>query len=200
MEVKDKQFLDRGKRGLTYTGLYNGEKVLVKEHNPTAVVNTIQNEAVMLKKLNEVTVGPRFIAYDGRQLIREFVAGERIEDFLEHASISTAKQAIRQSLEQCHRMDVAGINKYEMTHPYKHILVRKKGGSVEAVMIDFERCKHTEKPKNVTQFCQYIARLQPKLELIGVVIDAEEIKKLGTQYKREHYDEYVFKKLVRLFR
>ena len=203
MEVERKEFLDRGKRGLAYTGFFDGEKVLVKERNPSSDADTIRNEAFMLQKLNEVGVGPRFIAYDGRQLIREFVDGERIEDFLEHADISSARMVLRDSLGQCRRMDEAGINKFEMTHPYKHILVRPrrggKGKSFEAVMIDFERCKHTERPKNVTQLCQYIARLQPKLEIVGLDVDAERVRKLGMRYKREGYDERVFKELLSLF-
>ena len=43
------------------------------------------------------------------------------------------------------------INKLEMHNPCKHIIIDKK-----PVMIDFERCYFTNKPKNVTQFCQFI--------------------------------------------
>ncbi|MBN1275648.1 hypothetical protein JXA12_05150 [Candidatus Woesearchaeota archaeon] len=200
MDVEREEYLARGKRGIAYTGFLDGRKVLVKEHNPAAEVNTIRNEALMLRELNERGVGPRFIAYEGGRLVREFVDGERIEDFLEHATIAEAKAVVRQVLEQCRAMDLLGVNKLEMTRPYKHILVRRVKSGVEAVMIDFERCKRTEKPKNVTQACQYIARLQPLLSVAGVDVDAERVKGLGARYKRQGYDEKAFKELKGLFR
>jgi predicted Ser/Thr protein kinase len=200
MEVLHKQYLDKGKRGVVYSGLYNGEHVLVKEHNPTSVVNTLSNESFMLQKLNTVGVGPRFIAFDGKQLIREYVAGERIETFLQHATISEAKSLIRECLLQCQAMDIAGINKYEMTHPYKHILVTLQKKKVKVVMIDFERCKETEKPKNVTQFCQYVARIAPLLETTGMSLDGEQVKELAMIYKQSGFATTAFKKLLSLFK
>lgn len=196
MEVKDKEYLARGKRGLAYTGYVDGQKVLVKEHNPSSNADTIANEARMLRELNRHGVGPRYITYEHGRLVREFVEGERIEEFLVECSPEEAKAVMRQALDQCKVMDDLGINKFEMTHPYKHILVTDTG---RAVMIDFERCRHTEKPKNVTQFCQYIARLQEKLGWNGVVVDGERAKELGKRYKREGYDDEAFWELKSLF-
>lgn len=203
MKLEDKEYLGKGKRGLVYTASLDGRKVLVKEKNPSAAVDTVAHEAAMTQKLHSLGVGPAFIAYSEGTLVREYVDGERIEDFLGHASADEARSVVRQALEQCRTMDEAGINKQEMTHPYKHILVRRLPGgtqhAVEAVMIDFERCKHTRKPKNVTQFCQYLARIAPLLEKCGVRIDSENVKDLGMRYKQEGYDEKVFEELLLLF-
>ncbi|MBD3209660.1 hypothetical protein GF367_04575 [Candidatus Woesearchaeota archaeon] len=196
MEIRDKTFLERGKRGVTYTGNLGGEQVLVKRCNPAADVDTIKHEAVMLQHLNKYGIGPRFVAYEDGQLVREFVAGERIEDFLGRATAAEARSVMLQSLQQCKKLDDVRVNKFEMTHPYKHILVDKDG---KVTMIDFERCKHSEKPKNVTQFCQYVARLQPLLAKSGLSIDGEQVKELGKQYKRRGYDEGVFKALEEVF-
>ncbi len=46
-----------------------------------------------------------------------------------------------------------------MYNPYKHILIESS-----PVMIDFERAYYTKKPKNLTQFCQFITN--KKVELI----------------------------------
>ncbi|MBW2983079.1 hypothetical protein KY327_02140 [Candidatus Woesearchaeota archaeon] len=196
MEVKNKEYLARGKRGVTYTGYVDGQKVLVKEHNPDSDADTIANEARMLRALNRHDVGPSFIDYEHGRLVREFVDGERIEEYLVECTPEEAKDVMRQVLDQCKTMDELGINKYEMTHPYKHILVTPEG---EALMIDFERCRHTEKPKNVTQFCQYIARLEEKLGWNGVVVDGEKVKELGKRYKRDGYDDEAFQELKSLF-
>jgi predicted Ser/Thr protein kinase len=39
-----------------------------------------------------------------------------------------------------------------MNNPYKHIYFFNK----KPMMIDFERAKSSQKPRNVSQFCQYI--------------------------------------------
>ena len=196
MEIQNKSFLDRGKRGLTYIGLYHGEQVLVKEHNPASDANTIANEAMMLQRLNKVGVGPRFIAYQDNQLVREFVDGVRIEEFIEQGEAAAIKAVLREVFLQCERMDIAGINKFEMTHPYKHILITR---DQRVVMIDFERCRFSQKPKNVTQVCQYVARLQPLLASKGVMFDTELVKRLGQEYKQEEYSEQRFEELLEVF-
>ena len=196
MNLEHKEFLDKGKRGFVYTATLDGKKVLVKEKNPEAGIDTVEHEANMTKKLNKIGVGPMFIAFENDALIREFVDGVRIEEFLETASDNDAKNIIRQVLKQCHAMDKVGINKFEMTHPYKHILISE---DLNATMIDFERCKHSVKPKNVTQVCQYIARIAPLLKKSGVQFDIDEVKRLGMEYKIQGYSDEVFDKLVNIF-
>lgn len=51
-------------------------------------------------------------------------------------------------------MDLAGVNKDEMTHPHRHILVHRDGGKWKCTFIDFEKCVLSSRPKNVTQLCQ----------------------------------------------
>jgi len=51
-------------------------------------------------------------------------------------------------------MDGLGINKEEMSHPPKHIIISKK--NKKPVLIDFERSHYTLKPSNVTQFCDFL--------------------------------------------
>lgn len=65
---------------------------------------------------------------------------------------------------QCFAMDLMGINKDEMTHPHRHILVHAVASTPDAAetssqthkctFIDFEKCVYSSKPKNVTQLCQ----------------------------------------------
>jgi release factor glutamine methyltransferase len=201
-DQKDEGFLAKGKRGIVSTMMRDDVKVLVKEHNPDAAVDTIAHEATMTKLLNEHGIGPHFISFSEGKLVREYVEGERIEDFLSHAIAEEARMIVHQTLAQCRTMDRIGINKFEMTNPYKHLLVRRKAdGAVEVVMIDFERCRRTEKPKNVTQACQYFAkaRLLDLFTKAGLFVDGERLKELGTKYKREGYDEGVFRELLAMF-
>ena len=78
-------------------------------------------------------------------------------------------------------MDKLKINKEEMSHPQKHILIGKK-----VVLIDFERAHFTIKPGNVTQFCDFLMskKLSTLLKTNKITIDKKNIIKLSKTYKK----------------
>jgi predicted Ser/Thr protein kinase len=78
-------------------------------------------------------------------------------------------------------MDLLGINKKELTNPYKDIIITADN---RAVMIDFERCTEAKKPKNVTQFLQYVNKSKPTLEKKEIMIDQGKLIRLGKEYKK----------------
>jgi len=65
--------------------------------------------------------------------------------------IKLNKEQTKEILRQCFILDKLKLNKMEMHHPLKHIIINKKIN-----LIDFERTYKTEKPKNVTQFLQFL--------------------------------------------
>jgi len=89
---------------------------------------------------------------------------------------------------------LSGINKTELTNPYKDILITEKNN---AVLIDFERCRMTEKPHNVTQFLQYIARNKEVLGKKGIIVDKEKLISLGRNYK-EKFDKKSFERILKI--
>ena len=50
-------------------------------------------------------------------------------------------------------------------------------------MIDFERCRHTQQPKNVTQFCQFVANQSEELNKKGFHLERSEIMFHAKEYK-----------------
>ncbi len=106
------------------------------------------NEAEWLLKLNEKGIGPRLLYYSSDFVAYEFVNGVMIKDFF-----GDIVPVLVNVLEQCYVLDKMKVNKLEMHHPLKHVLIGKK-----IVLIDFERCYYTLKPKNVSQFCNFIVR------------------------------------------
>ena len=165
----------------------------IKEKNPRSAVDTLTNEAKFLAMLNAQGIGPKFIKYEKGKLYRDFVEGTRISDFLEQgADKEKIISVIKQVLEQCRKLDLLGFEKKELTNPYKDIIVRNDN---RALMIDFERCREAKKPKNVTQFLQYIARNKELLEKKGIVIDKQELIRLGKNYKgrndKKSFDEII---------
>ena len=173
----------KGKRGLIFLEERKGKKVIVKKKNPKAAVDTINNEAEFLKILNKHNIGPKLLKHDVSSITMEFIDGTLIGDYFENEK-NNKKEIIKmiiKILEQCRQMDKLGINKLEMTRPHKHIIVRDDA----PILIDFERCRKTEKPKNVTQFLQFLTstNISKKLEKNGIVIDKDNVIRLSKDYK-----------------
>jgi putative serine/threonine protein kinase len=180
----------KGKRGV----IYKDGGLCIKEKNPRSAVDTLANEAQYLQLLNKKGIGPRFIKYEDGKLFRQFVEGIRISEFFEQEyDKENILSVITQILEQCREMDLMGIDKKELTNPYKDILITTDN---KAVMIDFERCKESKKPQNLTQFLQYIIKNKPTLEPKGIMINKDELIRLGREYK-ENPDEESFDKIIK---
>ncbi len=155
------EFLARGKRGEVFLTKYQGKTVAVKQVRATSTVfGRLENEAEWLKKVNNCHIGPKFIKLEDGKLFMEYVRGVPIGEYLEQHAFSTV--LAKEILDQCRVLDKLHVNKFEMHHPTKHILIKRgKPSRKTVVMIDFERCRWTEKPKNVTQFAQFLLHYEP---------------------------------------
>lgn len=196
------EYLAKGKRGVTYTREENGKKVLIKKRNEESDVDTIKHEALFTRELNKVGIGPTFISYDPNEneLKREYIEGIELRKWLPKAQAKQIMQMLLEILRQCRKMDKMLITKQELNHPWKDILITTRG----PVLIDFERCRKTEVPKNVTQFCQFLtgSSLAEHLKPKGLVI-SQEMLTLAQQYKFALIKggaEDVFTKMIEVFR
>jgi release factor glutamine methyltransferase len=152
--MADVKKIAKGHRGIVYTAKYKGAKAAIKKKRPDSeAVGRMQNEARWLKFLNRKGIGPKFLFSEDDYLVYRFVEGKFIMDFLKKADKKSIRKVLINVLRQCNLLDIAGINKEEMHHPLKHIIVK---GS-KPVMIDFERVHAAQKPKNVTQFLQFLS-------------------------------------------
>jgi len=173
------EFLAKGKRGkvyLTKTG------TVIKK----APAWRIHNEIIWLKKLNSQGIGPKLISFNAEGFEMEYLQGPLLKNYLETSSHKKSLAAIKNCLQQCRVMDKLHVNKKEMHHPDKHILMIKD----KPVFIDFERCKITEHPKNVTQFVEYLAKLG--------FMDRKNVELLLKDYKKNQTEKN-FKKIFSLF-
>ena len=186
----------RGKRGLIFSGIYNGSKVTIKLKNPNSKSeNAMEREYKMIDFLrNEgFTRIPKVVLTGHDFFVYEYIDGILIEDFLKKSKKSEIIEVIKNVFYSMRELDVIGVNKEEMHRPYKHILI----SNGDFTLIDFERCKETDKPQNVTQFCQYITsenfrRITSKKKLN---FDKEEIIKLSQNYKK-NYSQVSFSKIL----
>ena len=101
-----------------------------------------------------------------------------IKDFIKKADKKQIKKVLKDVFDQCFILDQLKINKEEMHHPVKHVIVGKK-----TVLLDFERANRSINPRNVTQFCQYMINISDELNKKGFKIKKENIIRLAKSYK-----------------
>lgn len=193
--ITDAAMFAKGHRGIVYTGIFDDKMIAIKNKRPDSkAAGRIENEARWLKFLNKKGIGPKYIDFEGGILFYEFVDGGFIEDFAERANKQDIKKVLKDILEQCFVLDKLRINKEEMHHPVKHIIVSRN----KPIMIDFERVHATEEPKNVTQFCQFLSysRMFKILKAKEFKFKKSEITKLCRIYKKD-MNEGNFKRIVK---
>ena len=193
--LKDIKFFAKGKRGIVYKADYLEKKVAIKVESPMSkAVARIKNEINMLKELNRYGIGPEFYFSDTTWFVMDFIEGERIIDFLKNASARHARQAVINVLKQLFELDYLGINKEELNHPYKHIIIDR---NLHPVLIDFERAKKTINPKNISQFVQFL--ISKKINLIldekRIYINKRKMLEIVNSYKKnldkEHFQSII---------
>ncbi|MFC1731870.1 HemK2/MTQ2 family protein methyltransferase [candidate division KSB1 bacterium] len=182
-----KKFM-KGHRGLIFTGKIGKKgrtkKIAIKmQRKDIGVTGTVDREAKVLKILNKNKIGPKILFAGTDFFVYEFIEGVFIPEFLERSSKKQIIAVIKDVFQQCYKLDRLGINKEEMHHPYKHVVVSKKGKSV---LLDFERAKNTINPHNVTQFCQYVSSVKVRNLTKGKLkIDGNKLRKLAAIYKKD---------------
>lgn len=190
-EVKNIRYFTKGHRGLLYIGDYKKKKVVIKtERKDSKAVGRIENEVNYLKILNKKGIGAKLFFHDKKfsYFVYEYIDGEFFPIFLEHSTKKNKnliKKIIKNIFVQCFRMDKIKVNKEEMHHPYKHIIVERK--TKKPVLVDFERCHKTKEPKNVTQFCSYMISgfMTELLKEKGIKVNKEKVIAAAKRYKKK---------------
>ena len=185
------RFFAKGKRGV----ILKEGNLVIKKAKPA----TISNESFWIKKLNKYYIGPKFISKGEDYFSYRFVKGIEIIPYITKSSRMKVNYVIHEVLRQCRRLDKLKVNKKEMHHPVKHILIQDLK-LPKVTMIDFERCKITEYPKNVTQFCQFLVseKIKKLLKSKKIFLDAKDIKESLLIYKKDQSDKN-FKNVLKLF-
>ncbi len=202
-------YFSHGRRGNIFTGTLDKSK-LVKTHfakneqikvavkikrKESKAKERIQNEAKWLKILNKHDLGPKYLFAGNDFLVYEFVVGKFIQDWIKENNCSEIKKVLANVLGQCYLLDRLKVDKEEMHHPFKHIVVKK--GNLP-VLLDFERSHSTQKPKNLTQFIEFVCRIKKVLESKNLKVDADKLRQFAGRYKRT-YDYSIVEKIIKMF-
>ncbi len=196
--ISDVALFEKGNRGILYKASYSGKTVVIKaKRKESAAVAAIQNEINWLGKLNKAGIGPKLLLSSKEKdcFAYKFIEGKFILDFIGSCQEKEKiRSAIKQLLQQCRKLDEMKVNKEEMSRPQKHAIINSSG---KLTMIDFERCRKTQKPKNVTQLCQFLTEgyANSLLRQKGVIIDVGKLRAAAQEYKNSQSEES-FNKLM----
>ena len=196
--IKNVKYFSRGHRGILFKGNYKNKNAIIKSKNPKSeAIGRIQNEAKWLAKLNKHKIGPKLLIVDNKNsyFACEYLAGSFIGDYLERSGKKSIIKILKKTFAQLYALDRLKIDKEEMHHPLKHIIVRGN----EPYLIDFERAHFSQNPKNVTQFCQYMLRNHELLKHKKINFDKEKIMEFAKIYKSNPSTNN-FKKLAGLIK
>jgi len=131
---------------------------------------------------------PKLFSFNPSELSieMEFIDGVFIKDYIKQAESEELRKILQRCLDICYRLDRMRIQKEEMNHPGKHILI--KDGKV--YFIDFERSFDSPNPSNVTQFVTYL-RSKP-------IMEKTEISKPSVELLKKYKEDYSFKSYMKL--
>lgn len=192
--VFDTRVLGKGFVGIVVSAqTEDGEKTALKIRRVDADQSGMQREAEMLRRANDVGVGPRLFGNTENLLLMEFIEGTLLPQWVEKlrgkGTRSRIRRVLRGVLEQCWRLDEAGLDHGELNRAPKHLIIDANDNSH---ILDFEKASTTRRVSNVTSICQYLfigsqAAKTIKRKLGG--ISREELISTLRKYKRERTRE-----------
>jgi release factor glutamine methyltransferase len=150
--VTNLQYFNKGKRGLIYSGDYKKKKIVVKFKNPkSTAAGRIHIEGDFLEKLNKVGIGPKLYVKDSDFLVMELIDGISYKEYMENNSKDKIHKIAILLEKQLVKMDELQIDKQEMARPLTNVIIRNE----KPILIDFERCRFSQNPKNIRQFREF---------------------------------------------
>jgi putative serine/threonine protein kinase len=146
--------LGRGCVGIVTIAYRKGEKMVLKIRRVDADRPSMTQEAKMLQRANAAHVGPRFLGASKNFLLMQFIDGDLLPKWLEKCrERARLSKVLRGVLEQCRRLDEAGLDHGELSHAPKHVIIDNKRSPF---IVDFETASTNRKPSNVTSICQFL--------------------------------------------
>jgi len=117
----------------------------------------MEHEAEMLAEANRLGIGPYFMDRRMDFLLMEFINGSLLPQWVKSLKGKGARNRIRNVfrdiLEQCFRLDQAGLDHGELSRAPKHIIVDAHN---KPHIVDFETASTNRRTSNVTSACQYL--------------------------------------------
>jgi len=191
--VFDVSVLGKGCVGIVVVAYTNLGRLALKIRRVDADRKEMFHEGEMLNIANAINVGPKLFDISENFLLMELVKGTHFPEWLKSMEGKEEQPRVRlvlkDVLEQCFRLDEAGLDHGEISHAPKHIIVDTDD---IPYLIDFETASINRRVSNVTSVCQYFfvgSQIADKVkEKCGKIDEKELINSLRT-YKQERIRE-----------
>ena len=197
----DVPVLGKGCVGIVVAAHTDMGKAALKVRRVDADRSGMQREAEMLRRANALDVGPTLLDATENFLLMEFVEGTLLPQWVEalrgRGTRSRIRRVLRSVLEQCWRLDEAGLDHGELSRAPKHVII----GAYDCPhLVDFETASVNRRVSNVTSICQYFfigsqAAKMIKRKLGGV--DKEGLINALRNYKQDRTRKS-FEKILRV--
>jgi putative serine/threonine protein kinase len=146
--------LGKGFVGIVVTANLDEQRIALKIRRVDADRLGLEHEAQMLVKANAVQVGPKLMGVSRNFLLMQLVDGDLLPNWLDaHKEKTQVRGVLNEVLEQCWRLDRAGLDHGELSKAPKHLIVDKQQ---KPWIVDFETASVERKPANVTSVCQFL--------------------------------------------
>lgn len=179
-ELNSIKYFTYGKHSKILSANLNCKNVIIKTGN----AQHIEREIHYLKKLKKEDFSPNIYLYKKNYVVMDRINGITIEEYLKIKSKKEILNILDKILNITQRLDYLQIQKFELTNPYKHILIDNKEN---VIFIDFERSIISLSPKNTTQILQYFRRNINLLKTKDINIDEKKIFEISKKYKSENF-------------
>ena len=177
LKLKNLNYLTRGKRSFIYTCLYKNKNSIVKINSKN------HKEILILKKLEKYNFVPKLYFSNSNLIIMEKIEGKEFDKFIENNSKKNILEIIQKCFKICYELDKLKIQKFELTNPYKHILIDE---NKIVKFIDFERSLFVNKiPKNQRQFLECLKRKKNIFQKKNIFFDNIKIIKTGKNLSKK---------------
>ena len=197
----DVPVLGKGCVGIVVAAHTDMGKAALKVRRVDADRSGMQREAEMLRRANALDVGPTLLDATENFLLMEFVEGTLLPQWVEtlrgRGTRSRIRRVLRVVLEQCWRLDEAGLDHGELSRAPKHVIIDDDDCPR---LVDFETASVNRRASNVTSICQYLfigsqAAKMIKRKVGGV--DRKELIKMLRNYKQNRTRKN-FEKILRV--
>ena len=178
--------LGKGCVGIVISAYTDAGKVALKIRRTDADRESMKREAEMLRIANSVNVGPRLLGFTRNILLMEFIEGMPLAGWIEKIrcerdSAERIRRVLREILEQCRRLDEAGLDHGELSRATGHVIVDHKD---TPWILDFETASVKRRVSNVTSICQFLFLRGSLASLVAESIGCEAGKDLILALRR----------------
>jgi len=190
--------LGLGTVGIVVRARVGGEVFALKIRRTDSNRPDMSAEVKLTRFVNRLGIGPQVAADSNDFILMKLLEYEEFDSWLRGLKgpgrRMAAKEMVHGLLNQCHKLDIMGVDHGQLSNLRKHAVVAEG----RPWIIDFESASTGRKPKNVTAAAQYLligGRISPLLRRVLGVLSTTKVLERLSAYKKDMTD-YSYSKLL----